>query len=410
MEKHTVRSTEVMRITIVIIVFSFLFSYHAKSQANRILFWNQQQKGANYFNAVPTREWFESAAAANIRFVRLTYEKWKGAERDFLLGNADDYGGIVDADFQKLTSVLDIADSLKIKVVVTPVSMPGARWVQSNNGVRDGRLWQEEKFQRQAASFWCELAKRLKNHPAVVGYNIQNEPNPEVFFGRPSFWRNELPEWYRTVKGTCADLNLYYSKVVAAIREADKETPVILEPGMYATTWAIEYLEKMDDPNIIYSFHIYEPYHYTTQRINNNRYRYPGTIRIEDTGKDFDMNKNSMKEFLNPVVNWAAKNNVPANRIWVGEFGCSRKVAGVEKYLADLIEIFNGYQWHWSFYSYREDVWDNMDYELGTGNLPEKYWEYANSKTLNKHYPEIYKQGSYNPVWQVFEKEFRKNP
>ena len=56
----------------------------SEGQTSKIAFWDAQQKGTNYFNAVPTREWFESAATANIKFVRLTHEKWKGAERDFL--------------------------------------------------------------------------------------------------------------------------------------------------------------------------------------------------------------------------------------------------------------------------------------------------------------------------------------
>jgi hypothetical protein len=54
------------------------------------------------------------------------------------------------------------------------------------------------------------LAQRLKNHPAIVGYNIQNEPHPEICFGNPSFWKNELNCWYQSVKGTPADLNLLF--------------------------------------------------------------------------------------------------------------------------------------------------------------------------------------------------------
>lgn len=376
-------------------------------QQSKISFWENQQKGTNYFNENPTREWFESAVAANIKFVRLTYEKWKGAERDFLIGNADDYKGIVESDYRKLANVLDIADSLNIKIVLTPITLPGARWVQSNDGVRDGRLWKEDKYHQQAFQFWRDLASRLKNHPAVVGYNIQNEPNPEVFFGNPSFWKKELKGWYNKIKDTPADLNRFYLGTVNAIREADKETPIIIESGLYATPWAFEYLEKINDPKIIYSFHMYEPYHFTTQRINNNRFQYPGKIPIEDLGSDFEMNKSSLKEFLNPVIEWAKYNNIPSNRIWAGEFGCSRKVAGVEKYLSDLIEIFNENKWHWSFYSYREDVWENMDYELGTGVLPQKYWEYSSSKTLNMHYPEIYGRVKTNPIWPVFQKEFK---
>lgn len=387
--------------TVLILVF-----LTGKSQPDKILFWETQQKGTNYFNAVPTREWFESAAAANIKFVRLTYEKWKGAERDFLIGNVDEYKGIVECDFQKLVSVLDIADSLNIKIVLTPISLPGARWVQSNNGVRDGRLWKEEKYQEQTSLFWRDLAGRLKNHPAIAGFNIQNEPHPEVFYGKHSFWKNDLTDWYKTIKETPADLNLFYSKVIKAIREVDKETPIIVEPGLYATPWAFSYLQKLDDTNIIYSFHMYEPYNFTTQKINNDRYQYPGKVPVDELGIDFEMNKTTLHEFLNPVTDWAKRNEVPANRIWVGEFGCSRKVKGVEKYFSDLIGIFNENQWHWSFYSFREDVWDSMDYELGTGTAFYKYWEYSENNTLHQHYREIYGKVKNNPIWPVFQKEF----
>ena len=388
-----------------------LICFHIASggQTSKMSFWENQQKGANFFNAVPTREWFESAAAANIKFVRLTYEKWKGAERDFLIGNADDYNGIVETDFQKLVRVLDIADSLDIKIVVTPISLPGARWVQSNNRVRDGRLWKDFKYHDQTCRFWKDLAQRLKDHPAVVGYNIQNEPHPEIFNGKNSFWKNDLPEWYETIKGTPADLNLFYRKVIASIRGVDKSTPIVVSPGLYATPWTFSYLEKIDDPNIVYSFHVYEPYQFTTFRLNDGKYEYPGKVPVDDDPPiDFDMNKNTMADYLKPVSDWATKNNIPSNRIWAGEFGCSRKVKGVEKYLSDLIEIFNENQWHWSFYSYREDVWENMDYELGTGVIPQKYSEYSSDKTLHLHYSEIYRQVNNNPIWSLFQKEFNK--
>ncbi len=315
----------------------------------------------------------------------------------------------MEADFDQLLSFIDLADSLNIKIVLTPISLPGARWVQSNKGVRDGRLWNDEKYHEQTCRFWKDLAERLKNHPAIVGYNIQNEPHPEIFFNNPSFWKNELNDWYSTIKGTPADLNLFYSKVIAAIREVDLQTPIIIESGLYATPWAFCYLEKINDPNIIYSFHMYEPYHFTTQKLNIGQYQYPGEIPIAENGTIFNLNKYSLKEFLNPVVEWSKKNNIPPNRIWVGEFGCSRKVKGVENYLSDLIEIFNENQWHWSFYSYREDVWDNMDYELGDRNVPWKYWEYSDKKTLHKHYSEIYGSIENNPIWPVFQKEFLKN-
>lgn len=408
MDKTELNKTLKAILVLLLSVITIGWGGQLKSQPSKIMFWDNQQKGANCFNAVPSREWFESAAKANIKFVRLTYEKWNSNEQDFLIGNVDEYKGIVEPDFQKLLSVLDIADSLKIKIVITPISLPGTRWVQSNKGIKDGRLWNDFKYHEQTCRFWKDLAQRLKNHPTIVGYNIQNEPHPEVFNGKHSFWKNDLPEWYKTVKDTPADLNLFYQNVIKSIREVDKETPIIIESGLYATPWAFTYLEKIKDPYIIYSFHMYEPYHFTTQKINNGEYQYPGEIPINETETNFGLNKSSLNDFLNPVVDWANKNSIKANRIWVGEFGCSRKVEGVENYLSDLIEIFNENQWHWSFYSYREDVWDNMDYELGTNNVFWKYWDYAEEQTLHQHYPEIYKKVTNNPIWPVFQKEFKK--
>jgi len=121
---------------------------------------------------------------------------------------------------------------------------------------------------------------------------------------------------------------------------------------------------------------------------------------------DFQLDKNGLDEFFNPVYEWMNKNKVPANRIWVGEFGCSRKVEGVEDYLKDLIGIFNQQNWHGSFYTYREDVWDDMDYELGTEKVFWKYWDYAENKILHLHYSETYGRVKNNIIWPVFQKEF----
>ncbi len=395
-----------MRKSLFICFIIFFNSFQTQSQ--KINFWNIQQKGANYFNAEPTKEWFISASKANIKLVRLTYAKWKGEQRDFLLGNADDFKGIVESDFQKLLFYLDFADSLGIKIVITPISLPGARWMQNNNRIQDGRLWKEERFQQQTIQFWKELATKLKEHPAVVGYNIKNEPHPEIFLGQDDYGEERILDWYESVKDTPGDLNLFYSEIVKAIREIDKETPIIIESGMYATSWTFKYLKKIEDPYIIYSFHMYEPYRFTTQRINNGRFAYGDELpAAENWGKAVLLNKNTLEEIIQPVVDWAIKNNVPSNRIWAGEFGCSRKVRGVENYLADLITIFNKNNWHWAFYSYREDVWDNMDYELGTGTVPPGYWDYAEKKILNKHYNEIYGTVQNNPIWPVLQKELK---
>ncbi|MCY4161488.1 MAG: cellulase family glycosylhydrolase [Flavobacteriaceae bacterium] len=382
-------------------------SKHQDDEDEKIIFWDSQQKGANYFNQKPTREWFESAAKANIRFVRFTYEKWKGEQRDFLLGSADNYTGLVERDFQKLKHYLDVANELDVKVVISPLSLPGARYAQSNDRIRDGRLWTDPSYLSQAIQFWKDLATRLKDQPNVVGYNLINEPHPEWFHNKRTFWDKGFQRWYQDRIGKPSDLNLFHQQLIKAIRTIDKKTPIIVSSGLYATPWAYEYLKPIDDPYIIYSFHMYEPYSFTTRRINNGKYRYPGEIPIEDLdGEFFTMNKESLHTFLNPVKDWAIKNKIPSSRIWVAEFGCDRMTKGAKEYLNDLIDIFNQESWHWSFYAYREDVWESMDYELGTQKAHWKYWDYADAGILHENYDEIYDKTKKDSLWLLFKNEF----
>lgn len=45
-------------------------------------------------------------------------------------------------------------------------------------------------------------------------------------------------------------------------------------------------------------------------------------------------------------------------------------------------------QAHWAFYSFREDRWDAMDFELGKSKVPSSYWQEADRQTpetLQRH-------------------------
>lgn len=376
--------------------------------AASIEYWDRQRIGANCFNQVPAREWFAAAAGANIRLVRLVWDKWEGRHRDFLLGNADDYRGLVEEDFAELRRVLDTAESFGIRVVITPLSLPGSRFRQNHGGKRDPRLWTDPSYLPQAARFWKDLSARLKGHPAVAAYDLLNEPHPEWFHGKRSFWDGGFAEWHRKVKDTAGDLNRFNRTLVAAIREVDRETPVVVEAGLYATPWAFDYLEPLADDKILYSFHMYEPYEYTTRRINQGRYRYPGKVLIGDLGETRPFDAEALRAFLDPVRRWAGTHRIAANRIFAGEFGCDRKAAGAARYLGDLIAIFNREQWHWAFYAYREDAWEGMDYELGAGDPGALYWEAAEKRELPKRYQQIYGPLADNPVWAVFQSAFRR--
>jgi len=364
-------------------LFSLLVGMIAYAGESKVSYWQVQRKGANFFNRVPTEDWFIAAKKTGIQFARLAPDKWQSEGRDFLLGDAGVFKEISLSDFKVLKRVLDEAQQHNIKVVITLLSLPGSRWRQNNHGQDDLRIWQSKEYQTQAILFWKQLAGRLKDHPAVMGYNILNEPHPERLFGITDFRELDFEKWSYSTQNSFANLNLFYEEIVSVIREVDADTPIILDTGLYATPWAINYLRPLKTSGILYSFHMYEPYAYTTRKINNQKYQYPGDIPVRlDKATQDDMNapsiywdETALQQFFEPVFSWQKKFQIPSSQILVGEFGCDRTAKGADKYLNHLINIFDKQGWHWAFYSFREDCWDSMDYELGADNLSWKYWD-----------------------------------
>ena len=382
---------------------ALLFALTSAVPANdKIEFWNEQRKGTNWFNTVPTREWLVAAKDAGIKVVRLAPNNWKSQQRDLLIGNADRFEGLVEPDFQKLKQVLDQANELGLKVVITTLSLPGARYRQANGDKPDFRLWRDPQYLPQAALFWKQLAQRLKNHPAIVGYNILNEPVPERAAGLRDVRKQDLIAWYAKIELTPADLNRFNAQVVAAIREVDKDTPIVIDCGWWATAYAIKYLKPLRDNRVLYSVHMYEPYSYTNRKTNNGRFSYPGKVLLDTESKqEVDLNSAELEKMLSPVVEWQKAHSIKSNRIFVSEFGCNRMVGGVANYLSDLIKIFNRNNWHWAFFTFRSDFWNGMDYEVGTKPPGAAYWQ-AVERGEN---PQLKRED--NPLWDVIKRELK---
>lgn len=362
-------------------------------------YWKKVRRGANCFNRELTGAWVEAAAAARITTVRLSYEKWGG--RDYLMGSADEYQQLTRAHLKTLISSLDRFAAAKIGVVVVPLSLPGARWQQMNGNRRDGRLWRDKRYWDGCAKFWRDLAGALKGHMAVVGLDVLNEPAPEVEWGLNGFWKGEHGRWHEKARGGAGDLNAFYQQMVGAIRSQDTAVPIVIESGLYGTPWALPVLEPIRDTKVLYSIHMYEPYEYTTWRKHQGKLRYPGRVGLEETGAEIEAGATWMDGFFEPVRKWMKQHSIAPQQMLVGEFGCGRKCMGAADYLRDLIDVFEREKWHWLFYSYREDNWEGMDYELGVKPPPEWYWRLSEKGGMAQRYEELYRSRRGNEIWQT---------
>ncbi len=107
--------------------------------------------------------------------------------------------------------------------------------------------------------------------------------------------------------------------------------------------------------------------------------------------------RDALAKMMDPVAEWARQHRVPMTRVVAAEFGCDRGAPGAREYLEDVVTALNGHGWHWAFYSFREDVWDRMDYEVGPGGLGAAYWEAVErGETPARPWKD-------NPLWRVLQ-------
>lgn len=365
------RAAVAMRARALLVALSLLLAMPAAA-ADLIAFWDSPRHGGNSFNVTPpSLAYFKALRGYGATWVRLAPSKWRGERRDFLIGDADRYTGIPAQDLKTLIAALDRAHAAGLKVVVTPLSLPGARWIQQNGDRYDGRLWRDKGYWAQSAAFWRDLARALRDHPAVAAYNIINEPTPERDNGLAEHGPLAAAKsWAVANRDTPRDLRAFYATVIAAIREVDPVTPIMLDTGWYAAADAFTW-DALPDHRLLYAFHMYEPYDLTS--MPNIRRKpplpYPGTTA---QGERWDRAR--VDAYLRQPIDWARAQGVPATRMVAAEFGCGRQWPSCPAYLDDVLRRFDADGIHWAFYSFREDEWDAMDYELGAGPVPPGYW------------------------------------
>jgi hypothetical protein len=99
------------------------------------------------------------------------------------------------------------------------------------------------------------------------------------------------------------------------------------------------------------------PGEFTHQGVHNTAtgIAYPGKI-----GSTY-WNKEQLRKVLAPTREFQLAYNV---HIYVGEFSAIRWAPGAAHYLRDCIELFEEYDWDWTYHAYRE--WDGWSVEHGS--------------------------------------------
>ncbi len=200
-------------------------------------------------------------------------------------------------------------------------------------------LFDSRELQDRFIALWAEIEKRFANYPDVM-FELLNE----VRDIEPELWNNLVAE------------------TLDAIRKLNPERPVIVGSTCWNNCNALKALKLYDDENVIYTFHIYEPFEFTHQRgvLNdrnlyyNRKMQYPSDDieryrdyhRLIKGNPDFVMyegyeriDRKLLEDILAPAIRFVKQH--PDKILWNGEFGTIRHadIASRENYMRDVISI-----------------------------------------------------------------------
>ena len=216
------------------------------------------------------------------------------------------------------------------------------------------RIRDEPEFMEKAAQFWGALAANMsKRDPEFLFLEVMNEPQI-----------NDPDQWQAV-----------QVQLLAAMRENAPDHTLIATGPRFSGPDEIVKIEPVDDPNVVYNFHMYDPHHFTHQGaswgwerwIDLKGLPYPSSPDavapiIDDLPQDLHWvarnygkerwNKETMEAHLQPVFDWAAEHDV---ELTCNEFGVYRKVAPVESRLAwieDVRQVLEAHDVGWTMWDY----------------------------------------------------------
>lgn len=231
-----------------------------------------------------------------------------------LLMEPYDTGIIYDFVLEKLDQVCDWAEKYQIYLIIDDHSF--------NTEEYDNNPPSVQLYQEHLESVWRQIASRYNNRSKYIIYEILNEPksNGEI-----------ASKWIKLQQG-----------IIDLIRSYDPERDIVVTSANFSSIDTLVKMKPYKDPNLIYSFHFYEPFEFTHQGAT---WVGPHMIDLEDIPFPYDRKrmpklkgrakdsylpnyfseeyptKGTVKyinQRIKKAADWAKKNKV---RVWAGEMG-----------------------------------------------------------------------------------------
>lgn len=220
---------------------------------------------------------------------------------------------------------------------------------------------------------WPQLAQRYKDRSDYIMYEVLNEPHGID----DAIW------------------NAIQQKAIDAIRSKDTKHTIVIGPASWNSYLNLDKMPVYNDPNLIYTFHFYEPFSFTHQGAGWNTpnmstlkgvpYPYdasrmpecPANLKgtwVEDALKRYPLQGNAeyIKSQLDIAINFMKSRHV---KIFCGEFGALMYNSDN----ADRVKIYNDTK---TYMEANGIAWTSWDY-TGSFGLFKKGSDQKFEKDLN---------------------------
>ena len=286
------------------------------------------------------------------------------------------YNEWMDKCLDRIDALVPVFAECKVWYIIDVHSPPGLRYSHAATpgtpaetatpdigNERAFRMMNIDEYYETFQETWRKIARRFKGRPYLYGYDLMNEPIQNA----------PIKHSY---------LQLQYETALI-IRKIDPETPILVESNQGTAPATFSYLVPIPVKNVIYQVHMYLPHTFTHQGVSNKeKYRneYPASaIPYPNPEKKWDFH--FLRNSLQPVVNFQKQYGA---RILVGEFSATTWAPGADKYLDDVITIFEEYGWDWTYHAFREWEGWSVEHEGPPHNPPLAKQDTPRKKVLLK--------------------------
>ncbi len=197
-------------------------------------------------------------------------------------------------------------------------------------------------LQDHYGNVWVALATRFGNHPAVIGYDLMNEPSPGSLWDALEAARGiGAGPASRSAQFDRTRLGPFYQRMIDRIRTVDRDRWIFVEPRYGAAgNGAVQYFPVFTDPRAGENRVAFAPHMYSIAYEANSRYE-PATDHS--------------------VQRWeAARGEETRTQNWpilMGEFGMDQTFPGGVQYLDDLLQMSDHLMISWAYWSWDPGTW-----------------------------------------------------